>query len=96
MGMGPTPVVQVRLATEQIEYLDSLPGTRSEAIRHCVDFTRDNDEDDGSHSGTQADLIEALRQDTQKRVSGYRFSVDECAHPFRDQTNKCRSCGHQR
>lgn len=94
--MGPTPVVQVRLAVDQIEYLDSLPGTRSEAIRHCVDFTRDNWEDDGSRTGTQADLVSALSQHAARALRTYAKSQDDCAHPFRDPMNKCRVCGHQR
>lgn len=73
--MVQTPVVQVRLDGDRLAFLDSLPGSRSEAIRHCVDFTKDNDEDPRSRSGTQADLIEALRQDSERRVAMSKRTV---------------------
>jgi hypothetical protein len=53
--MAQRPVVQVRLDDERVAFLDSLPGSRSEAIRYCVDFTH------GAHMtpGQITKLVEA-------------------------------------
>lgn len=101
--MVQTPVVQVRLSAEQIAFLDARPGSRSDALRECIDFTRGAHMTPGQIDKAIADAIVTVGEVPMppnpappERSGPYRFTVEECDHKWRDATNRCRLCGHQR